>query len=186
MTTCGAADGDAADMPGDSSSGSSSSPSHSPGSFSSGGRNSSTSPALGKASSSAGMPLQQQDSKKKKKVVVVGGGWAGFGAADHLARQLGYDVTLLDASPSPGGLAAGWRTPQGRAVEAGIKGFWRDYPNIYRLLGELPGPWPLTDWSTSGFWGRDGSLITQAPVFSKQQRLPTILGQFVHTFNLFE
>jgi len=48
---------------------------------------------------------------------------AGFGAAKHLSEQ-GYDVTLIDASPNPGGLSSGWRTPQGRAVEAGIKGFW--------------------------------------------------------------
>jgi len=33
-------------------------------------------------------------------------------------------VTLLDAAPEPGGLATGWRSPQGRACEAGIKGFW--------------------------------------------------------------
>ena len=51
------------------------------------------------------------------------GGWAGFGAAKHLSAQ-GVDVTLLDASPNPGGLSAGWRTKQGRAVEAGVKGFW--------------------------------------------------------------
>lgn len=48
---------------------------------------------------------------------------AGFGAAKHLASQ-GFDVTLLDGSPNPGGLSAGWRTPQGRSVEAGVKGFW--------------------------------------------------------------
>ena len=51
------------------------------------------------------------------------GSLAGFGATKHLAEQ-GYNVTLLDASPHPGGLSAGWRTPQGRAVEAGTKGFW--------------------------------------------------------------
>ena len=49
--------------------------------------------------------------------------FAGFGAAKHLAEQ-GYSVTLLDGAENPGGLSAGWRTPQGRAVEAGIKGFW--------------------------------------------------------------
>lgn len=48
---------------------------------------------------------------------------AGFGAAKHLASQ-GYSVTLLDGSPNPGGLSTGWRTEQGRAVEAGVKGFW--------------------------------------------------------------
>ena len=48
---------------------------------------------------------------------------AGFGAAKHLSSQ-GYSVTLIDVSPNPGGLSAGWRTEQGRAVEAGVKGFW--------------------------------------------------------------
>ena len=48
---------------------------------------------------------------------------AGFGATKHLAQE-GYDVTLLDGSPHPGGLAGGYRTAEGRAVEAGIKGFW--------------------------------------------------------------
>jgi len=38
--------------------------------------------------------------------VVVGGGWAGFGAAKHLAEQ-GYAVTLLEASKNPGGLSGG-------------------------------------------------------------------------------
>ncbi|PSC69064.1 amine oxidase [Micractinium conductrix] len=120
-----------------------------------------------------------------KKVLVVGGGWAGFGAVKHLAEQ-GYNVTLLDAAENPGGLSAGWRTPQGRAVEAGVKGFWYQYHNVFKMVKELGIPWPFTDFETSGFWGSDGKLITQAPVFSKQPRLPAILGQFVHTFNLFD
>lgn len=125
------------------------------------------------------------NSAQPKKVLVVGGGWAGFGALKHLADQ-GYDVTLLDAAPNPGGLSAGWRTPQGRAVEAGVKGFWYQYHNIFKMVKELGIPWPFTDFETSGFWGSDGKLITQAPVFSKQPRLPAVLGQFVHTFNLFD
>ena len=36
----------------------------------------------------------------------------------------GYDVKLLDGSPNPGGLSTGWRTKEGKAVEAGMKGFW--------------------------------------------------------------
>lgn len=59
----------------------------------------------------------------KKNVIVVGGGWAGFGAAKHLCDQ-NYNVTLLDAASNPGGLSTGMRTPQGRAIEAGMKGFW--------------------------------------------------------------
>ncbi|EIE25692.1 FAD/NAD(P)-binding domain-containing protein [Coccomyxa subellipsoidea C-169] len=109
---------------------------------------------------------------------------AGFGAAKHLSQQ-GYNVTLIDASPNPGGLSAGWRTPQGRAVEAGIKGFWYQYHNIFALLRELGIPWPLTDWTTSGFWSPQG-LTTEAPVFSRRPQLPTMLGQFVHTLPLFK
>lgn len=73
----------------------------------------------------------------KKKVVVVGAGWAGFGAAKHLTEQ-GYAVTLLDASPNPGGLSAGWRTPQGRAVEAGFKGFWYQVRLLIEKHARLP------------------------------------------------
>lgn len=36
----------------------------------------------------------------------------------------GYDVELLDAAENPGGLSAGWRTKDGKPVEAGMKGFW--------------------------------------------------------------
>ena len=39
-------------------------------------------------------------------------------------RRAGYDVTLLDAAAHPGGLAAGWKTKQGKTVDAGMKGFW--------------------------------------------------------------
>lgn len=49
---------------------------------------------------------------------------------------------------------------------------------------DLGGEWPLTDWTTSGFWSPQG-LVTEAPVFSKLPRLPTLLGQFVHTAPLF-
>ncbi|GIL93344.1 hypothetical protein Vretifemale_20752 [Volvox reticuliferus] len=119
-----------------------------------------------------------------RRVVIVGGGWAGFGAAKHLSEQ-GYDVTLLEASPNPGGLSSGWRTASGRAVEAGMKGFWYQYKNTFKLLEELQLPsWPLTDFTTSGFWSPRG-LVTEAPVFSKMPRLPTLVGQFVYTFPLY-
>ena len=44
-------------------------------------------------------------------------------------------MTLLDGSPNPGGLSAGWRTPQGRSVEAGVKGFWY---SLYSKLVSAP------------------------------------------------
>ncbi|KAG2497258.1 hypothetical protein HYH03_004842 [Edaphochlamys debaryana] len=119
-----------------------------------------------------------------RRVVIVGGGWAGFGAAKHLAEQ-GYDVTLLEAAPNPGGLSGGFRTASGKAVEAGMKGFWFQYRNTFKLIEDLNLPsWPLTDFTTSGFWNPKG-LVTEAPVFSKLPRLPTLVGQFVHTFPLY-
>ena len=59
------------------------------------------------------------------------------------------------------------------------------YHNIFALLRELGIPWPLTDWTTSGFWSPQG-LTTEAPVFSRRPQLPTMLGQFVHTLPLFK
>ena len=60
-------------------------------------------------------------------------------------------------------------------------GFWYEYKNIFKLLRDLDLPeWPLTDWTTSGFWSPEG-LTTEAPVFSRQPQLPTLVGQFVHT-----
>lgn len=140
-------------------------------------------PARGRGRVATRCTLNEGTAGDKKRVVVVGGGWAGFGAARHLADQ-GYAVTLLDAAESPGGLSAGWRTSEGRPVEAGIKGFWYDYPNIYSLLREVCPEWPLTPYLTSGFWGVDG-LITEAPVFSELPQLPTLLGQLVFTSPLF-
>ena len=73
-----------------------------------------------------------------KHVVVVGGGWAGYSAADALSASPDVRVTLLEASPrAAGGLAAGWRTPQGRPIEAGIHGFWREYANTFRVIDSL-------------------------------------------------
>jgi uncharacterized protein with NAD-binding domain and iron-sulfur cluster len=69
-------------------------------------------------------------------VVVIGAGWAGLGATYHLAQQ-GYEVTLLEAGSYPGGLVAGWKTAQGRSIEAGIHGFWYPYRNIFALMKEL-------------------------------------------------
>ncbi|WIA34177.1 hypothetical protein OEZ86_012535 [Tetradesmus obliquus] len=133
-----------------------------------------TSSSSNASSSSSSGPVDT-----RKKVVVVGGGWAGFGAAKHLSEQ-GYAVTLIEAAKNPGGLSGGFRTSSGKVVEAGMKGFWYSYSNIFALLKDLGGAWPLTDWTTSGFWSPKG-LTTEAPVFSKLPRLPTLLGQFVHT-----
>eukprot|EP00802_Teleaulax_amphioxeia_P012136 Tamp_12174.p1 GENE.Tamp_12174~~Tamp_12174.p1 ORF type:complete len:603 (+),score=105.20 Tamp_12174:1-1809(+) len=121
-----------------------------------------------------------------KRVVVVGGGFAGLGAAYHLSRQ-GYNVTLLDASPSPGGII---KDAKGNSIEAGVKGFWYQYANIFKLLSELGiktegADSALTDWSRSSFFSSNGREVDSV-VFQEKLRLPTPLGQFVHTLPTFE
>ncbi|MBM0744259.1 FAD-dependent oxidoreductase [Phormidium sp. CLA17] len=112
------------------------------------------------------------------KVVVVGAGWAGLGAAYHLTNQ-GYDVTLLEAGGYPGGLVAGWKTAQGRSVEAGIHGFWYPYRNIFALVNQL-GLNPFTDWTRSSQYSPAG-LEVESPIFQQEPRLPTPLGTFLYT-----
>lgn len=103
----------------------------------------------------AAAPIRDKDSGftsdcNTKTIVVIGGGWAGFSAADALracyCKKIKDDTSddnaptpihtiLLDASPrGPGGLSRGWTTPQGRSIEAGIHGFWRDYANVYDAI----------------------------------------------------
>lgn len=58
------------------------------------------------------------------------------------------------------------------------------YPNIYDLVKELEIESPFTPFTTSGFWTPEG-LSTSAPVFSQEDQLPALLGQFVYTNPLF-
>jgi len=112
------------------------------------------------------------------KIVVVGAGWAGLGATYRLAQQ-GYNVTLLEAGAYPGGLVAGWKTPGGRSVEAGIHGFWYPYSNIFSLVREL-GISPFTPFTRSSQYSPAG-LEVESPIFQDLPRLPTPLGTFLYT-----
>jgi uncharacterized protein with NAD-binding domain and iron-sulfur cluster len=118
------------------------------------------------------------DKSQTPKVVVVGAGWAGLGATYHLAKQ-GYNVTLLEAGSYPGGLVAGWKTPGGRSVEAGIHGFWYPYNNIFKLVREL-GLSPFTPWTRSSQYSPAG-LEVESPIFQDLPRLPSPLGTFIYT-----
>lgn len=115
---------------------------------------------------------------ERKKVAIVGAGWAGLGAAYHLVKQ-GYDVTLLEAAPYPGGLVAGWKTPGGRSVEGGIHGFWYPYANIFHLVREL-GLNPFTPFTRSSQYSPAG-LEVESPIFQNEPRLPAPLGTFLYT-----
>lgn len=141
----------------------------------------------------------------KKKYLVIGGGWGGWGAAKALCQSGIYaDVTLLDALPDPTG-AQPYLSKTGKPVEAGTRGFWKDYPNINALCAELglKEDDVFTPFTNSSFYSPDG-LEATAPVFSKAKfpttdipflsqlsgqtfpTLPSPLGQVVATFPLFE
>ena len=114
----------------------------------------------------------------EQKVVVIGAGWAGLAATSHLAQQ-GYEVTLLEAAPYPGGLVAGWKTPGGRSVEGGIHGFWYPYRNIFDRVREL-GLKPFTRFTRSSQYSPAG-LEVESPIFQDEPRLPSPLGTFAYT-----
>eukprot|EP00978_Attheya_sp_CCMP212_P009311 scaffold21992_cov46-Attheya_sp.AAC.1 len=143
----------------------------------------------------------------KKKYVVVGGGWGGWGAAKALCESgVDAEVILIDALPDPTG-ATPYLSKTGKPVEAGTRGFWKDYPNINALCAELnlDENDVFTPYTNSSFYSPDG-LEATAPVFSEAKlpklpfdlpfldqfldqpfpTLPSPLGQVVATFPLFE
>jgi uncharacterized protein with NAD-binding domain and iron-sulfur cluster len=141
------------------------------------------------------------------KIAIVGGGWGGWGAAKAIceARE-NVEVTLLDALPDPTG-ATPFMSKTGKPVEAGTRGFWKDYPNINKLCADLGLDESdiFTSFTNSSFYSPDG-LEATAPVFSEGKipeidsplpflsqlsgqtfpQLPSPLGQVLATFPLFE
>lgn len=142
---------------------------------------------------------------ERKRYVVVGAGWGGWGAAKALCESgIDAEVSIIDALPDPTG-----RTPylssSGKPVEAGTRGFWKDYPNINKLCADLglAENDVFTDFTNSSFYSPDG-LEATAPVFSNAKfpeltfpivsalsgqplpQLPSPLGQVLATFPLFE
>ena len=87
------------------------------------------------------------------------------------------DVTMIDALPDPTGKTP-YLSPTGKPVEAGTRGFWKDYPNINALVSELglDENEVFTPFTNSSFYSPDG-LEATAPVFS-EATLDNILGGF--------
>jgi uncharacterized protein with NAD-binding domain and iron-sulfur cluster len=123
----------------------------------------------------------------KPHVAVVGAGWGGWAACKALVAN-GCRVTLLDSLPDPTG-ATPYLTPTGKPFEVGVRGFWKDYPNIESMLSELgiPESDVFTEFTNSQFWSPDG-LEATAPVFSSSAfpQLPSPLGQVFATFENFK
>jgi uncharacterized protein with NAD-binding domain and iron-sulfur cluster len=142
-----------------------------------------------------------------KKIAIIGGGWGGWGAAKAMCEAgENIEVTLLDALPDPTG-ATPFLSKTGKPVEAGTRGFWKDYPNINKLCAELGLKESdiFTAYTNSSFYSPDG-LEATAPVFSESKipkidsplsflnqlsgqtfpQLPSPLGQVLATFPLFE
>jgi uncharacterized protein with NAD-binding domain and iron-sulfur cluster len=73
-------------------------------------------------------------------------------------------------------------------MEAGVRGFWKDYPNTVSLVAELglrEGD-VFTPYTTSAFYSPDG-LEATAPVFSTAEvQLPSPLGQVAASMQLFK
>jgi uncharacterized protein with NAD-binding domain and iron-sulfur cluster len=141
---------------------------------------------------------------KRRKYVVIAAGWAGYGAAKVLCES-DADVIMLDTLPDPTG-ATPYLSRTGKPVEAGTRGFWKDYPNINALCDELglDANQVFTPFTNSSFYSPDG-LEATAPVFTdatfgdfgqipllsslsgtKIPDLPSPLGQVLATFPLFE
>ncbi|GFP89067.1 v-type proton ATPase subunit b2 [Phtheirospermum japonicum] len=103
--------------------------------------------------------------QSKKKVVIVGSGWAGLGAAHHLCKQ-GFDVTVLE-----GGYELGPKTKSLSPDDAGIRGFWYPYRNIFNLVDEL-GLKPFTTWTKSAQYSEEGLEFVRLPFIDRLTSLP--------------
>lgn len=74
----------------------------------------------------------------KKKVIVIGSGFAGLSAATNLANA-GYDVTIIEKNPQPGGRASVWQQ-DGFTFDMGPSWYWM--PDVFEKYFEKFGRKP--------------------------------------------
>ena len=111
----------------------------------------------------------------KLRIVVVGGGWAGYSFCESISHNnfdgRNVEIILLDAAKQGGGgLAGGYRGKNGRPVEAGIHGFWREYRNTFDIMNAIEGvdvDEVLGDFSPSVLRSKNGKVAV-APVLLKE------------------
>lgn len=84
---------------------------------------------------------------------------------------------MIDALPDPTG-STPYLSATGKPVEAGTRGFWKDYPNINALVAELglDENDVFSPFTNSSFYSPDG-LEATAPVFG-EATVGSILGGF--------
>lgn len=84
---------------------------------------------------------------------------------------------MIDALPDPTGQTP-YLSPSGKPVEAGTRGFWKDYPNINALCDQLglDENEVFTPFTNSSFYSPDG-LEATAPVFG-EATVDSIVGGF--------
>ena len=142
---------------------------------------------LASSSSSSSSSPSAHPPPSRVSAVIVGGGWAAFAAAWGLVHATPdsdsktLEVTVLDAAPTPGGVAAG-------SAELGIKGYWRHYKNVKRIFEQLDlsldesyGPYAET-----AFYSEARGLEVVSPVFaSRTPQLPAPFGTLAYTADRF-
>ncbi|GMI62474.1 hypothetical protein ScalyP_jg5511 [Parmales sp. scaly parma] len=137
--------------------------------------------------------FRKSPTQLQARYAVVGAGWAGWGAAKALSEASpDNEVFLIDSLLNPTGETP-YTSASNKPVEAGVRGFWYDYPNINNLVKtlNLDEKDIFTSYTNSSFFSPDG-LEATAPVFQDlklpipEQFLPSPLPQVFATFKLFE
>ena len=128
--------------------------------------------------------LNAEAEKQKYDVAIIGAGWGGLSAAHNLHKSdPDLSIVVVDSAPRVGGLVRdGFTSMNGKKAEAGQHGFWDNYHNIFKLLGELPIDVDdvLTGYDLQGQYSPRGQEA-EWPVYRTNPTLPTGLAQALYT-----